>query len=203
MALIQTVAPTSEPVSLAEVKQHLNVDFADDDNLLSALLISARHQAENYMKRQIMPATFKYITRDFPCSTCAIELMRPPLSTVSTDVTITYVDNVNATNTVTATAYTVDFERDPGRVYPSFANEWPSNVASDHPKSVQITYKSGYVDKQSVPQPIKLWIMQRVGVLYEYREELTPDSFNALPHDYTMGLLDPFKVIRFTTGYVD
>jgi len=199
MALLQTVAPTSEPVTLAETKQHLNIDHADDDNLLQGFIVAARHQAENYMKRQIMPATFKYIFRDFRNSTQIVELMRSPLSTVSSNVSIEYRDSNNSTQTIAATAYDVDFERVPGRIYPSYNNTWPSDILSDHPKSVQVTYVSGYTDRAAVPQLIKNWIMQRVGVMYEYREELTPDSFTNIGHDYTMGLLDPFRVVRFAT----
>jgi uncharacterized phiE125 gp8 family phage protein len=199
MALLQITAPTSEPVTLAEVKEHLQVDISNDDRLLESYIVAARHQAENYMKRQIMPATWKYIIRDFPGSTGQVELMRPPLSTVTTNVSIQYTDNTNTTNTLGATVYDVDYERTPGRVYPTYNNEWPSDVLSDHPKSVQITYVSGYTGRAAVPQPIKNWIMQRVGVMYEYREELTPDAFTYIGNDYTMGLLDPFKVIRFAT----
>jgi uncharacterized phiE125 gp8 family phage protein len=199
MALIQVTAPTSEPVTVAEVKEHLNIDHANDDRKLEGYIEAARHQAENYMKRQIMPATWKYIIQDFPCSTCQIELMRPPLSTATTDVSIQYTNTTFGTNTVTATAYTVDFERNPGRVYPSKTNEWPTDVASGQRKGVQITFVSGYTGRAAVPQPIKHWIMQRVGVMYEYREELTPDSFNYIGDDYTMGLLDQYKVIRFAT----
>jgi uncharacterized phiE125 gp8 family phage protein len=199
MALIQIVAPTSEPVTLGEIKEHLRVDYDSDDRLLQSYIEAARHQAENHLKRQLMPATWKYIIRDFPCSTCQIELMRPPLSTVTTNVTVQYTNTTFATNTVTATAYTVDFERDPGRVYPSNNNEWPTDVATDHPKSVQITYVSGYASRALVPQAIKNWIMLRVGSMYEYREDMSPDSFNSLDHDHTMGLLDPYKLIRFNT----
>jgi uncharacterized phiE125 gp8 family phage protein len=199
MALLQIVAPTSEPVTLAETKEHLNIDHADDDRLLEGYIVAARHQAENYTKRQLMPATWKYIIRDFRGSNEVIELMRPPLSTVSSNVSIQYRDNTNSTNTLGATVYEVDSERIPGRVYPSYSNEWPSNVLSDHPKSVQITFVSGYTGRPAVPRPIKHWIMQRVGVMYEYREELTPDSFNYIGDDYTMGLLDPYKVVRFAT----
>ena len=199
MALIQIVAPTSEPVTVAEVKEHLNIDIASDDRLLEGYIMAARHQAENYMKRQLMPATFKYIFRDFRGSQQEVELMRPPLSTDVSNVSIQYTDNTNTTNTIGTTVYVVDTERIPGRVYPAVDNEWPSNVLSDQPKSVQITFVSSYTGRASVPEPIKHWIKQRVGVMYEYREELTPDSFNFIGHDYTMGLLDPFKVIRFAT----
>jgi uncharacterized phiE125 gp8 family phage protein len=199
MALIQITAPTSEPVTVAEVKEHLQIDHANDDRLLEGYIIAARHQAENYTKRQLMPATFKYIFPDFRSSQQEVELMRPPLSTVSTNVSIQYTDDTNSTNTLGATVYTVDFEREPGRVYPTVNNEWPSNVLSDHPKSVQITYVSGYTGRAAVPQPIKHWIMQRVGVMYEYREELSPDSFTFIGHDYTMGMLDQYKIMRFAT----
>ena len=199
MSLIQIVAPTSEPVTVSETKRHLGVDIADDDDLIASYITVARHQAENYMKRQLRTATWLYTMRDFPGSTGHIELMRPPLSTVTGNVSIGYVDNNNSTQTLSATAYTVDYQRNPGRVYPTYNNDWPTDVLTDHPKSVQITYQTGYTDASLVPQPIKQFIMMRVGAMYEYRETISNERFTELGRDYTLGLLDPYKILRFAT----
>jgi uncharacterized phiE125 gp8 family phage protein len=187
--------PTSEPVTLLEVKEHLRIDHNDDDDLLTRYIPAARRQAENNMKRQIMPATWKIIFDDFPNSTAEIELPRGDLSTVTSDVSIEYVDSNNSTQTVNATAYNVRYENRPlGTVVPSYGNSWPSDVLSDPPGSVRITYNSGYLNKQSVPEDIKLWIKFKVGDMYECKETVVRDDMRS-PVDV---LLDPhvIKVFR-------
>ena len=44
-----TTPPTSEPITLAEAKEHLNVDFTEDDTLIGAMIMAARTAVENYL----------------------------------------------------------------------------------------------------------------------------------------------------------
>ncbi|MCP3680262.1 MAG: hypothetical protein GY782_08455 [Gammaproteobacteria bacterium] len=198
MALIQITAPSSEPVTLGEVKGHLRIDSTSEDELLKSYVKSARHKAELYMKRQIMPATWQLLLDCFPGSTLAIDLLRPPLSTASTDIVITYKNSTYGTSTLTSTAYTIDFDSEPGRIYPSQnssnTNTWPSDLLiTTH--AVTIQYKSGYLRRNVVPQPIKQWIMSEVGAMYEYREPITIDRINTLDHRFIDGLLDEYILI--------
>jgi 4-hydroxy-3-methylbut-2-enyl diphosphate reductase IspH len=99
--------------------------------------------------------------------------------------------------TLAATAYTVDYESEPPRVYPSKNNEWPDTY--DARKAVQIQFKAGYVlvgiaATASTPEPIRQWIKMRVGSLYENRESMTITnlSFVTQTHSNFDGLLDNY-----------
>jgi uncharacterized phage protein (predicted DNA packaging) len=40
-----------EPISLAEAKKHLRVEFEDDDTLIQGLIVAAREYAEGFLNR--------------------------------------------------------------------------------------------------------------------------------------------------------
>lgn len=205
MALVQVTAPTTEPVTVHEVKDHLRITTTADDALLRGYIKAARHEAENYMKRQICRATWQLILSDFPNSTAIIKLPRPPLSTASTNLTITYVDSTasgSSSTTVSSTVYHIDTNSEPGRIYPNYGLEWPSSVLDDTPHAVTIQYVSGY-STGNVPEPIKMWIKMRVGMMYEFREPAFTNSrleqLQEVPRTYFNALLDEFTIMDFAT----
>src|ERR1017187_4140732 len=58
--------PSEEPLTLTEAKRHLRVDYQDDDDLIGALLVTARSQAEMKLQRQLVSATGKLVLDAFP-----------------------------------------------------------------------------------------------------------------------------------------
>lgn len=201
MPLVLISVSTVEPVTLAEVRLHLKIDTTAEDELLKSYISVARNQAENIMQRQIMPATYKLVMKAFPCDTGVIILPKPPLSTISTNVSVSYYRDstiVNDSTSVSATVYTVDYESEPGMVYPIYDNEWPSCVTDEKKDAVQITYICGYSSIGLIPEAIKLWIKMRVGSMYEYREPIFEGRFigqmQPLGYSYYDGLLDPYII---------
>lgn len=206
MALIQITAPATEPVTLAEIKQHLRIPDSTsggstaEDSYLYMLGKVARKQAENLIKRQCIHATWQLVLGKFPDK--IIELPRPPLSTVSTDISITYVDSSGATQTVPTTAYTIDRTAVPPRIFPSTAVEWSDyEVSTERPNPVTVQYVSGYssVASTAIPDNLKLWILMKTAQLYEYREPVSNDQFREVPRDHFNGLLDDLCVITLST----
>jgi uncharacterized phiE125 gp8 family phage protein len=61
-----TVAPASEPISIAEAKDHLRIDHDDEDDYIDGLIQMAREQVESDCARALMTQT-RVLTLDrFP-----------------------------------------------------------------------------------------------------------------------------------------
>lgn len=200
---VRVITPTTgEPVTVDDVRSHLRIDSTEDDFLLAIYIKSARQYAENYMQRSLMPQTLELRIDQFPTGGI-IELPRPPLSTNTTDVVITYLDGASGNSTTLAsTYYTVDTHSEPGRVILNKDRVWPDEYLFPH--AVRVQYKAGYpLDSSStggtVPEAIKQWLMVRVGQMYEHREPFLTgrDAIIAdIRRDFVDGLLDPYVVIE-------
>lgn len=204
MALIQTSVSTTEPVTVAEVKTHLRIPAStaggstDEDTMLSAFISVARKQCELITKRQIIPAQWQLITKGFPSGDTPITIPRPPLSSASSDISISFVEDSTAgtSTTVPSTAYEVDYVSNPARLRPINGNSWSDFSPRDQMNAVTVTYRSG---SATTPEEIKLWIKMRVAAMYEFREPvaMTAQSFENLPRNYYDGLLDEYRVLDF------
>ena len=198
MSLKRITAPSTQCVTVSEVKDFLRLQgTTSEDYLLLAFIKAAESYAENYMKRSINKQQWELRLDDFNGHDGDIELPRPPLTTVSSEVVVNYVKDTTAgdTTSISATALTIDYQSEPGVLYPSYDNEWPD--PRDEKNAVRITYYSGYATPALVPESIKQWVKLRVGSMYENRESLmvgTGNFISELPHSYVDGLLDEFVV---------
>ena len=163
MGLTQTVGPTIEPVTLAEMKLHLRVDEIDEDTLIESLITAARESAETFTWRQFITATYELTLDTFPG---VIYLPRPILQSVTS---ITYVDSDSAEQTVDEDTYVVKTDSVIGEVYPAYGESWPT--CRGFTDDITVTFKDGYGDAASdVPDSLKAAIRLFVGHLYENRE---------------------------------
>src|SRR5262249_25595806 len=133
--LVQSVAPASEPLTLADAKQWARVETTDDDALITSLIVMAREYAETITQRQLLQATWVMTIDRFPGgdpgwgrwwpwgSACTIRLPGPPLQSVSS---INYIDTQGNTQTVNlSTDVIIDTQRDPPRLLPAWGKVWP------------------------------------------------------------------------------
>ena len=207
MPLQLITPPAEEPVSLAEAKGHLRVDFPDDDALIVAMIAAARQHAEMLTRRQFVTARWKLVLDRFPGAGGvsapagepffmpghAILLPKSPLQTV---LSIDYLDGGNVLQTLPETDYVVDAACEPARITPVAGASWPGTLPQI--AAVSVLFDAGYGDASSVPEGIKAWIKLRIGSLYEHREDfalITRGRIEALP--FVDGLLDPYRVISF------
>jgi len=196
--------PAEEPVSLADAKLHLRVDFTDDDALISALITAARQAAETITGRQIVTARWKLVLDSFPGPSLmgvpagspftlpghAILITKCPVQSV---VSIQYLDMASTLQVMPATDYALDLACEPARVTPVFGKIWP--ITLPQIGAVSVTFDTGYGAAAAVPEGIKSWIKLRVGSLYAHREEVALLSRGKIePLPFIDGLLDPFKV---------
>lgn len=196
--------PAAEPVSLAEAKLHLRVDFDEDDALIQALISAARQAAEMLTQRQLVTARWRMVLDSFPgCGLMgvpagqtftlpghAILLTKSPVASV---VEICYLDLAGVSQFMPSAHYTVDKACEPARITPVFGQIWP--VALPQIGAVSVTFDAGYGSAADVPEGLKSWIKLRLGSLYAHREEVASMARGRIdPLPFVDGLLDPYKV---------
>lgn len=196
--------PAAEPVSLAEAKLHLRVDFDEDDALIQALISAARQAAEMLTQRQLVTARWRMVLDSFPgCGLMgvpagqtftlpghAILLTKSPVTSV---VEICYLDMAGVSQVMPSAHYAVDKACEPARITPVFGQIWP--VALPQIGAVSVTFDAGYGSAADVPEGLKSWIKLRLGSLYAHREEVASMARGRIdPLPFVDGLLDPYKV---------
>lgn len=186
MAIKIITGPTAEPITLAVAKLHLKIeaDVTVEDTLISAMIVAARRAAEALTGRAMMTQTLELALDDFPRADCRagydrdaknqalqIKLPRPPLVSITS---FKYVDTAGVLQTLGLSGYQLDEHSQPARLLPPVDDYWPQT--SNQVNSVLIRYAAGYADADAVPQEIKNWMLLRIGMLYENREEFVVGS---------------------------
>ena len=188
--LTQLSPPAAEPLTLADAKLHLRVDadITEDDGLIAALIVTARHQAEHRTGRALVTQQWRLGLDRF-----ADDSLELPLPKLQSAQSVTYLDSNGTRQTLANTEYDVITDELVGRLLPAFGKTWPD--CRIRPGSVQVSYTCGYGAASDVPQSIKAWMLLAIGAWYENREALTSGKPVAeLPRSFWDGLLDPFYV---------
>jgi len=188
-----TVAPVSEPITTAEAKEHLRVDHSNDDTYIDSAIATARRLVESRTGKALLTQTHRMMFDGFPRRvfesfsrvTHDIKLLSPPLQSISS---IQYIDTDGATQTLSASIYTVDTASKPGRVLPAFGETWPI-VQSGVPNSVIIEYVCGYASASAVPEDIRHAVKFIVSHLYENREHVVIGTIASVLADTLDALL--------------
>lgn len=191
---IRTIVPPSiEPVSLAQAKTQLRVDHAHEDALIEMLIRAAREQAEHRTGRALITRTVELSLDAFPAG--PIDLQMPIAQSI---VSVSYVDAAGNVQVLDPLEYSLDAHTLPaGWLHPSAAlGPWPATARTAN--AVRIEFVTGYgAAPESVPAPIRMWILSRVGTMYKFREELAAGlSVSDIPAIYADGLLADFRVLR-------
>jgi uncharacterized phiE125 gp8 family phage protein len=187
-SLERTVGPTAPVISLASMKQHLRVDDDADDPLIAEQMLAATEYVEFFLRRQVMPATWRLKLDRFP-SDRWIELPRPPVQSISS---IGYVDSAGVSQTFAAPNYALDSGAFPPRIDLAYGVAWPNTLGQ--PNAVTITYVAGYATSAAVPPSIQAAIKLLVSDLYENREAQTETKLEE--NKAAMRLLWPHRVLE-------
>ncbi len=198
ITLRRTVEPAVEVISLTDLKAYLKIDGTDEDTILGLLLAAATDLAEAYCKRAFITQTLKMTLDRFPYNAIEpmlsgvyhmprgyggaeyVELMRPPLLTVTS---ITTYNESNTSSVFSSSGYSLDIQA--GVVYLNTGYTWP--VSLRNKAAVEIIYTAGYgATAALVPDAIRVAIMMQAAAMYECRG--TADLTSA-----ARSLLDAFR----------
>jgi uncharacterized phiE125 gp8 family phage protein len=177
MIIKQTVAPTTEPISLTEAKSHMRVDISDDDDYITSLITAAREYIEFATRRALITQTWRYSLEKWPTGD-EFEIPKPPLQSITT---FQYTDSDGTTSDVDSDLYEVDTDSEPARIKLAYGQSWPSEtLKATNP--IQVTFVAGYGDDaEDVPGYLRHAIKFLVEHWYENREPVAAVTLMPVP----------------------
>jgi uncharacterized phiE125 gp8 family phage protein len=160
-------APAADPLTVAQLREHLRIVGSHDDDLLSAYLDAAVKLVAEEQGRALITQTWNWTLQDWPGGTGAICVPKPPLQSVTH---VKYVDGNGTLTTIDSANYQVDTSGTFGAIVPASGYCWPG-VNHDYVAPIQIQFVAGYGDAGSdVPETTRVAIRQLVAGWYEHRE---------------------------------
>jgi len=163
---VTVVTPTAkEPLSLDKIKEHLRVDFPNDDREITAMGVAAREMVEIWTRRTLVTTTLELTLDHFTGARGITTLPFPNLQVINS---INYIDSQGDAAVLALADVVVDTKSKPGRVQPTRGKVWPTTDIVLN--AVTINYDAGYGDETTVPEAIKAAILLLTADLYEHRE---------------------------------
>ena len=174
------------PVGLTEVKAHLRLDHAHEDEYLRPLVQAAVGFVEEYLGRSLLSQVWRLIwdkDRPYPAQlstshedVCSVPLPYPPLRAI-----------------ISVNRLMPSGEKQPIRRHRLEMNhQTPKLVFAHVPETVEIEYETGYGDRPAdIPPVIRQAILLSVADFYEYRHS------DAMPrHTLAREILDTYRITR-------
>lgn len=200
-------APSVEPVTAAEFKEHIRDDGMSDSEA-DTWIATARELIETNTGLAMITQVWELAMDCWPSTAsniwwdgvrqgaiselhgtpAVVELPRYPLQAV--DAVTVYDESSDATSVVVADTFDVDTYAKPGRMALQSGATWP--VAMRPTNAIIVQYTAGYGDTAAdVPGPLKLAVKQVAAYMYEHRGDgcSTEDALNA-----ASGFLGQYKV---------
>jgi len=162
-------APTTEPVTVAEIKSHMRVDISDDDTLITSLGVAARRWIENITGIRMMTQTWNHLLDNFPGES----VIKIPVGPVLSITSVNYTDSLGVVATFAAANYDTDLVSLPARISLKSGCSWPTSSLKSV-NGVDVEFVAGYhataTTVTSVPEELKLAIKMLASYWYENRD---------------------------------
>lgn len=160
-----TSEPTSEPVTLTELKSHLRVDSSLDDTELGDKLSEARKSIEQMTNRAFFTQTRTLSFSHFDYRTDRIYLPGAPVASISS---VTYIDLNGSQQTWSSSEYTL-VAGEPSYLQLAYNENWPDHRGTRD--RIIITYVCGKDDVADIDVRVSAACKLHVELNYD-REEL-------------------------------
>lgn len=195
---VRTAAPDpSKPLlSLAECKQFLRIDHADDDSSIEAFRDAVTAYLDGLsgiLGRALINQTWKVNLCAWP--RLAIRL---PFSPVSAITSIKYWDTATPSVQQTVSASNYSLLEDALSPFVKFVPAFSAPALYDREDAIEVLFVAGYgADSTSVPAAIKAAALLMIGHLFEHREDVVIGE-TAVPLPLSSNaLLAPFRRVGF------
>ena len=190
---------TTEPITTAQAKKHLNVSISDDDTYIDILIKVARQSIERATDRAFLNQTWRLYLENWPSG--KDERIYLPYSPVSSIESIKYTDTAGDQQTWTNTEYQADTNHEPGRIAPAYGYVYPSIRSADDLSHIIIEYVSGYGANIGaatlLPAQMTQALYLLISHLYENRE---PVAVGTIISDFPLSI--QFLIDQMSVGWM-
>lgn len=181
-------APAIEPVSLMEMKSWLREDGDDEDQLIQALIASARMTLEAYTRRFFITQSWRIVLDAWPTDASILEIPFSPFQAITA---IRTYDAADVSSTIDPASYRAPPSSTGGRLFFKTARPSPGRSVD----GIEIDFVVGFgTTAVQTPEPLRRAIMTLVTHWRENRGDAGDDAWpGAVFH-----LATPFRKARLT-----
>ena len=166
MTLVRTGEPAAEPVTLAEVKNHMRIAHDSENDLLQGLIRAAREDLERATGMALIDQTWRLVLDGWPLEGRAL-LARHPVKAVTS---VTAFGSEGEARLIDPGSYQVDTLSRPARLHFE-TRPGPLRIFN----GIEIDFSAGYGEAGTdVPDLLKRAILLLVGHWYEFRAHFEP-----------------------------
>ncbi|MFB9951347.1 head-tail connector protein [Rhizobium puerariae] len=188
MTYVQTIPPSAEPLTLADVKAHLRLDGPDEDALLDSLISTAREHLEREIGLCLLTQGWRLFLDRWPRDG-VIRIAKSPVQAIHN---VTVYDADGTALEVPLEDHLLDGEGRPARLWLRAPPE-PGRAVN----GIEIDFSAGYGEAGTdVPDTLKRAMSIHVGHMFAFRGAISPDQQPAgIPDGYER-LIAPFRIRR-------
>lgn len=195
-SLTTSVAAVSAPVTIAECKEQMGLDYDYHDHLIKVAIMAATRMIEAETNNDICERT-----RVWKFQALRGPEIRMPVAPVQSITSIQYVDTAGDTQTLATSVWELDTGATPPLIRRKFDQDWPTvrGGATD----VTVTFVTGYsgtaaspVDLTGIPDALRQAIQMVVASLYRMPESQVFDTKVFRDNQTFKALLGPFRFWR-------
>lgn len=184
---VLVTAPSTEPVTLQEAKDHLRISGSSEDTLITNLIYAARVQVENYLNRALITQTWDVFYDEWKNE---MLLPYPPVQSVTS---VKYYDLNCVQQTLSASNYWAVTQADPGSIVRKYETSWPE-LQYGRPSAIVVRIVAGYGDADVIPEPIKHAIKILLTDLYENRGSVVVGTNVTRNWKFVVDLIHQYKI---------
>lgn len=205
--------PSIEPVTLAELKEHLRISDDTEDDYLTELIVEARAEIEQASNLTLISQKWRLTIDQWPGgradwwdgvkqahintlygpnSSADLRLPRYPL--ISIDSVTVFDEDSNSAVVSVANTFDIDANQRPGRISLKVGATWPIALRANN--AIQIDYYAGYgATADDVPAPLKRAIRSMAAYLYSHRGDGC-DPVEAMHKSGAASVVNRYKTVR-------
>ncbi|NTJ41709.1 hypothetical protein G6L28_03725 [Agrobacterium larrymoorei] len=185
MTYATVTPPAAEALTLADVKAHLRLDGAQEDALLTSLIVTAREHLERQTGLCLMRQTLRLYLDEWPRDG-VILIAKGPVQAIET---ILVFDDAGDPQDITGTDKLLDGDGRPARL-------WLRNPpAPGQPlNGIEVDFTAGFGESGAdVPDTLKRAMLIHIGHMFAFRGAVAPtDQPAGVPPGYER-LIGPFR----------